>query len=237
MKTSIPSIIHYCWMSNDPWDDKTNMCFNSWKKFIPTFEYKLWNSKTLPLEVLNIPSVQNALKAKKWAFVADYVRIWALYNYGGLYMDLDVELIKSPSDLFNNQIIFGLEKDQIGAHFIASTPKNEFIGYVLEKLKDKKNFMPLPQYISECYVDFFNRKITAGVFNEVTIYPNDYFNPFFWNKESQEGKLNITHNTYCVHWYAGSWIPKYKKTKIYKLLIQILNYTRILKILRKLRGY
>ena len=78
MKTNIPLIVHYCWMSNDAWDNKTKKCYNSWKKLIPEYDYMLWNSQTLPQEVMEIKTVKNAIKAKKWAFVADYVRIWAL---------------------------------------------------------------------------------------------------------------------------------------------------------------
>lgn len=233
----IPLIVHYCWMSGDAWDEKTKKCFNSWKKYIPDFEYKLWNSETLPQDVLNVPSVQNALKAKKWAFVADYVRIWALYNYGGLYMDLDVELLKRPTPIFNNQLILGLETEQIGAHFIAATPKNEFARFVLSQLKNKTNFMPLPQFITECYVEYYKRAALVGNYDDVTIYPNEYFNPFLWDQDHQEGILNTTTNTYCIHWYAGSWIPKYKKTKAYKIIIQVLTNIRILPFLRKVRGY
>ena len=237
MKTNIPLIVHYCWMSNDAWDNKTKKCYNSWKKLIPEYDYMLWNSQTLPQEVMEIKTVKNAIKAKKWAFVADYVRIWALYNYGGLYMDLDVELLKKPNSLFNSDIIFGLESTQIGALFIAAIPKHEFIGYVLEELKNKTNFMPLPQFISLCYKNYYNKSISVGKYNGISILENEYFNPFLWNAETQKGKLNITPNTYCIHWYAGSWIPKYKKSPIYKLIIKILKLTHILPIFRNLRGY
>lgn len=239
MKTSdkIPHIIHYCWMSDDPWDIKTLKCFASWEKHIPEYEYKLWNSKTLPENVLKCPTVVNALKVKKWAFVADYVRIWALYNYGGLYMDLDVELLKSPNDILCNKIIFGLEKENIGGHFIATIPKHPFFLYVLEKLALKTTFMPLPNFLSNCYKEYYNDNIELGKKGDITIYSNDYFNPFFWDGKKAKGELNITENTYCVHWYAGSWIPIYKKKKIYKVIIKILRFIGIIAIIKKIRGY
>ena len=235
--TTIPKIIHYCWISSDNWDSRTTNCFDSWKKYIPDYQYMLWNTETLPDEVLEIPTVQHAMKAQKWAFVADYVRIWALYNYGGIYMDLDVELLKSPTALQNTQLLFGMEKDQLGAHFIGSVKGHPFIKYILDKLALKSNFLPLPAFITQLYQEFYNQNVQVSQTSIVSIYPNDYFNPFYWDSEQRKGALTITDNTYCIHWYAGGWIPRYKKTNAYKLLRNMFDKSGILSLLRKIRGY
>lgn len=237
MKNSIPKIVHYCWMSDDEWDLKTKDCFFSWKKFIPDYEFMLWNRYTLPKEVLNTPTVINAINSKKWAFVADYVRIWALTTYGGVYMDLDVELLKKIDELLIYNVVFGLEGKRIGGHFIASKKQHPFLLFVLDELKDKTNFMPLPHFLSECYQNYYSIEIDEMISFDLAIFPNDYFNPFLWDTETKKGVLSVTDRTYCIHWYAGGWIPKYKKTFVYKMLISVLEKVQILPLIRKIRGY
>lgn len=94
----IPKIIHYCWLSNDPMPGELQKCINSWKKHMPEYIIKKWDKKNSPLF---IPYVQEAIKAKKWAFACDYIRVYALYNEGGIYLDSDV-FVKGS---FNNFLI------------------------------------------------------------------------------------------------------------------------------------
>lgn len=232
-KKIIPKIIHYCWLSGDPWDHKTQKCFNSWKKILPDWEYNYWTMDTLPSDVQNIPTVKWAVKNKKWAFAADYIRIWALKTYGGLYMDLDVELLKSPLDLMNSELVVGYEKQQIGAHFIASVPHHPFIEAVEIKLQTKNKQEPLPAFITP----IFNEERNKFPNRFIEPYPESYFNPFYWDNKNCEGTLEITKNTYCIHWYAGGWIPGYKKSFLYRTLLSIAKRIGIIPLLRKLRGF
>lgn len=233
----IPRIIHYCWMSDDEWDLKTKKCFESWKKFIPGFEFRLWNFKTLPSEVLNQPTVIHAIEQRKWAFVADYVRIWALAKYGGIYMDLDVELLKPIDNLLNCDLLLGMEKQQLGAHFMGSRANNEFIMFLLGKISQKRNFLQLPAFITPLYTQYFKQPPQPHITSEVAIYAEEYFNPFYWDTINEHSELNITKNTVCIHWYVGGWIPRYKKNRSYKTIIKFLNKAKILTLLRKIRGY
>lgn len=91
----IPKIIHCVWLSGEEKPSMLQDCLASWKSVMPEFEIKEWSISNLPDEVLNHPFVAGAIKAKKWAFATDYIRVWALYNYGGVYMDLDVYAYKS----------------------------------------------------------------------------------------------------------------------------------------------
>lgn len=226
-------MIHYCWLSGEPWDKKTEKCFNSWKKYLPDWEYRYWTMESLPEEVLDVPTVKQAIRNRKWAFAADYIRIWVLKMYGGLYMDLDVELLRSPEDLFDSELIVGYEKKQIGAHFMASAPHHPFIEAVEEKLKTKSKQEPLPAFITPIYqsvrAEFPNR------FNNP--FPETFFNPFYWDYTEKKGNLNITDETYCIHWYVGGWIPGYKKSAVYQRLWKFANHINIMPILRKIRGY
>lgn len=229
----IPQIIHYCWLSGDEWDEKTVNCFKSWKKILPDWEYKYWTVQSLPQEVLTVPTVKWAIKNKKWAFAADYIRIWALKTYGGLYMDLDVELLKSPLDIFTQKLVVGYEKELIGAHFMAAVPSHPFIEAIEVELRNKTKQEPLPSFITPIYKSLRSKGL--DVLDEP--FPETNFNPFYWDAESGKGDLNVTENTYCIHWYVGGWIPKYKKTNWYKKLIQFAKSTGLLIVLRKLRGY
>ena len=104
----IPKIIHYCWFGKTSLPEDAQRCIASWKKFCPDYEIVEWNETKINLSALPL-YVQQAYAAQKWAFVADYVRLYALIRYGGVYMDTDVELV-APLDRFMNQAAFaGLE--------------------------------------------------------------------------------------------------------------------------------
>lgn len=104
-KTMIPKVIHYVWLGNEKKPLLIKKCIESWKKKLPDYEIKLWNSENIPHNVW----IDEALSTKKWAFVADYVRAWALYNYGGLYFDSDVFVKKSFDDFLQNSFFTGIE--------------------------------------------------------------------------------------------------------------------------------
>ena len=89
----IPKIIHYCWFGRKPKSEEFNKYLESWKRFCPDYEIKEWNESNFDLNKNDY--CREAYEAKKWAFVADYVRLKVLEKYGGIYMDTDVELIKS----------------------------------------------------------------------------------------------------------------------------------------------
>lgn len=100
----IPKIIHYCWLSNDPYPAKIKQCMKTWKKVMPDYEVKLWNMENF--DVASAPTyVQDAIKARKWAFAADYIRMYALYTEGGIYLDSDVKILK-PFDEFLHYSFF-----------------------------------------------------------------------------------------------------------------------------------
>lgn len=95
----IPKIIHCVWLSGDDKPEIYKRCINSWIEVMPEYEIKEWSLKNLPDEVLNHSFVSSAIQAKKWAYATDYIRLWALYNYGGIYLDMDVMVYK-PFDVF-----------------------------------------------------------------------------------------------------------------------------------------
>lgn len=105
----IPKIIHYCWFGGKPLPKLAKECIKSWKKYCPDFEIKEWNEKNSPLNLF--PFVEDAVKAKKWAFVSDVIRLYALASEGGIYMDTDVELLKPLTPFLAHHAFTGYERD------------------------------------------------------------------------------------------------------------------------------
>ena len=90
----IPKVIHYCWLSNDPYPDKIRKCMDTWKKVLPDYQIKLWNTENFDMS--KAPAyVREAFEQRKWAFASDYIRMYALYTEGGVYLDSDVKVLKS----------------------------------------------------------------------------------------------------------------------------------------------
>lgn len=99
----IPKKIHYCWLSGEKVPSKLETCINSWKKIMPDYELILWDKNRF--DITSVPFVEEACKVKKWAFAADYIRLYAVYTEGGIYMDSDV-FVKKKFDPFLNSDFF-----------------------------------------------------------------------------------------------------------------------------------
>ena len=112
-KNSIPKIIHYCWFGDNEPSKKMKYYIETWRKYLSDYEIKEWNDENI--KEIKSPYLEVAVKNKMWAFVADYVRFWALYNYGGIYFDTDVEVFKSFNNLLDvNDFFIGLESSKVG---------------------------------------------------------------------------------------------------------------------------
>jgi len=126
-QNKIPKIIHCCWLSGDPLPELYQQCVDSWKKIMPDYEIMLWDMKRFPVnEVL---FVKQACEAKKWAYAADYIRMFALYNYGGIYLDMDVFVYRSFDPFLIHSAFSSVEFN--AKHFYKSIKKEQNI----EKLK------------------------------------------------------------------------------------------------------
>lgn len=103
----IPKKIHYCWLSNDPFPRKIRKCMDTWRKMLPDYEFKLWNTHNF--DINSVPFVKQAYEQRKWAFAADYIRMYALYHEGGVYLDSDVKVLKPLDSLLNHGFMLSLE--------------------------------------------------------------------------------------------------------------------------------
>ena len=113
----IPKIIHYCWLSNDPYPEEIQRCINSWKKYLPEYEFIKWNFDRFSKE--KSKWVSQAFDNKKYAFAADFIRLYAVYNYGGIYLDTDVEVVKPFDEFLNCQTMISWQDGNNGLEVAA----------------------------------------------------------------------------------------------------------------------
>ena len=182
----IPKTIHYFWFGRGPKTKLIKKCIRSWRKYCPDYEIKEWNEDNFNIYIC--PYVQEAYEAKKWAFVSDYARLWVIYNYGGVYLDTDVELVKSLDTLLDKRAFFASEEGgyiNSGLGFGAKK-HDSFVKYLLDeysnihfKLSDGTlDMTPCPirqtNRIKKKYKDFI---ITNSVLtiDGISFFPKEYF--------------------------------------------------------------
>lgn len=220
----IPKIVHYCWLSNDPYPVDIERCICSWKKYLPDYELRLWNMSSFGD---NCPAwVTEAFQNRKYAFAADYVRAYALYNYGGIYLDSDVEVLKSFDTFLDLPYILGRETcstygKAIEAACIGAEPRHPFFGALLQYYRNR-NFVKEDGSLDQLPLPMVFNKVISGRFNVLDIklrsefnyskevlcvFPNDYFSP----KNLKNQRITVTENTVAIHHFAGSWQPWRKR--------------------------
>lgn len=215
----IPKVIHYCWFGGKPLPPMALKCIESWKKYFPDYEIKRWDESNFDVNV--IPYTQQAYEAKRYAFVSDYARLWILYNYGGIYFDTDVEVIKSFDKIFEQGPFMGCENppvpgaspEELGVNpglGIGTPAAHPFYKRLLEYYEHLPFYQGDSKQLSGTIVSITTSLlIKEGLKNTsdiqriagIEIYPQDYFCPF----DIVSNKLTITPNTVSIHNYAGSW--------------------------------
>ena len=201
----IPKKIHYCWFGGNELSSKAKKCINSWKKYCPEYEIIEWSEDNF--DVNQNAYTQYTFKNQKYAFLSDYVRLLVLYQEGGIYFDVDVELVRSIDELRENPAYFGFETNQYintGLGF-GSEAGNKALGQMLaeydELLDGKHGVIGCPTLNTQALVKcglVLNGEMQR--LQDAVIYPEEYFNPY----DDATGRLNITENTYSIHWYFKS---------------------------------
>lgn len=227
--------IHYCWFGGKPLPKLAKKCIKSWKKYLPDFEIIEWNEKNFDVNCCTF--VKEAYKNKKWAFVSDYARVKALYDYGGIYFDTDMEITKNINFLFENEMFLGKEDSgYIAAGVIGvKTPGLKYINEMLNFYNSQENFnvnnlfeYAIPKIITNILNKYDSKLISEIEIydNSVFVYPSDYFYPINYDYSNK----NYTKNTCMIHYYNATWVPKKEKITIFlyrnfgkKLVSSILN--------------
>lgn len=244
--TKIPKIIHYCWFGNNTKSKTILKCIESWRIYAPDYEIIEWNEKNF--EVNKYEYARQAYLEKKYAFVSDVARFDVLYNYGGIYLDTDVELLKPIDFIRNSNIFMGYSQNGLVASgLIMGSKKGEKILKDIINYYETNSFLlsngrPNMTTVVTIVSEILEKKgvILDGTFSEkegVVLYPAEYFDPF----DYENNELKITDKTISIHHYAASWKSE-KDMKIFRIGIVIKKivgknmYKKIAEIKHKIYG-
>jgi mannosyltransferase OCH1-like enzyme len=231
----IPKVIHYCWFGGRPKPDAFKQCLESWKLYCPDFKIIEWNET-------NTKHYQNkffkdALRKKKYAFVSDYIRVKVLYEFGGIYLDTDMLLLKPINTLLNYNFFSGFEVENRVAYGLFGGVKGhrfifEMLDYYVKTEFDEFN----PPIITHAFKNVINS--TSLKENEILFKPDCFYPLTFQNRE-KDYTLFITEETYAVHLWNHSWKVEnnenifYLLKKIKIVLIDFIFYGYSLKYLKR----
>ena len=241
----IPKKIHYFWIGGNPKPESVLYCIDSWIKYCPDYEIIEWNESNY--DFTKNEYMRQAYEAKKWGFVPDYARLDVIYQYGGIYLDTDVEIIRDFSEyLENSDLVFGFESDRLlTTAFIASVPNHPLIE-AFEKSYWNRHFILkdgsfdvtcINDRISELAV-YWGLDLDLDAYQElkdnIKVYPRDYFAAF----DIYNWHTKVTENTCAIHHMAASWVGPKKKLrfmviKTIHFIIGEQNYDRIRTMIKK----
>lgn len=232
---SIPKIVHYCWFGPKEIPDHEQSYINGWKEKLPDYTFMLWNEQSFDME--SVPYVRQAYECKKFAFVADYVRLYALIQYGGIYMDTDVELLKRFDEFENDSAFIGFEnRTMVGTGIMGTIPQNpifvEMIHYYdTHSFVDENGIMDtttnvkiLNKLLLEKGLAPENREQHLG---DMHVYERKVFCP----KKVSDTEFNVEDASVTIHHFDASWLSEREKKRGTNLFWR--NVCR--PILRKLR--
>ena len=211
----IPKIVHYCWLSGDSMPELVINCIKSWKKHLVGYEFILWDTNRFDIE--SHTWVKETFLQRKYAFAADYIRLYALYHYGGIYLDTDVEVIKPFDDLLHLPYFIGKEKSKFGfeAATLGASKGSQWLKLCLDKFENRQFIIGWGKFDQTVLPEVIQRVVEENyelisisspsefLNNEGEFYrfPVAYFSPKDWFTK----ELSIEADTYSIHHFEGSW--------------------------------
>ena len=261
----IPKIIHYSWISTDEKPELVRRCMQTWREKLPDYEFVLWDAKKIEEEVKS-NFVEEAIMVKKWAFAADFVRCFAVYKYGGIYLDTDVEVFKSFDDLLDNRMFIGQEActyhvnghvrkaTRLTSHCFGAEPMHPYVKLCLYYYKKRRfvrsmnwrlpDFMRYDQtllpIIQSQLLSCYGYKDQACYFNEEQNLSHGIRVYPSWYFDAPVMSLS-TKNMYCIHHCAGSWFndedPLAKDFAMFRRKAVLWKIRRMINFIPRLLGY
>lgn len=215
----IPKIIHYCWLSGDPLPPKTLRCVNSWKRLLPDYEFICWDMKRF--DIHSVKFVEEACAKRKWAFAADYIRLYAIYTCGGIYLDSDVMLYKRLDPFLDNHSFASIESYfyqwgktndyNIDAAMIGAEKGNPFIKACLDYYANRHFILPSGT-LDQSIICHIMAKIAEerfgfvrGCFKKEPLYLCDKVMTLYPPYVFTHAKGDTRRETVAIHLMDGSW--------------------------------
>ena len=215
---AIPKIIHYCWFGRGAYPDVMKKCIDSWKRFCPGWQLMLWDESSF--DVSAVPWTQQAYAAKKYAFVADYVRLKVLREYGGVYLDIDQELLRPLDGFLEHRAFLGfMREDSVSMGILGAEPFHPTICRLLHYYDGRRflteggqDLLPITDWVTSSLTeDGLKPDDTLQTLkNGVVVYPRAYFCPTYCTQP----KSLFTDETVSVHHWAMTWRTGAEKRKI-----------------------
>lgn len=218
LKSSIPKIIHYCWFGGAAYPPLVERCIESWKRQLPDYSFWRWDESNF--DITSHRFVKEAYEAKKWAFVSDYVRFYVLERYGGIYLDTDVEVIKSFDPFLHHGAFVGYESRYVLSTAVIGSQAHHPFTKAMKSLYDKPfirdngimETVPNTQIVTQLLESSFGLDKTKSkqlLQNDIEVYPQEYFSP----KSYYDKTLIESEKTVAVHHFDGSWHTKWLRYK------------------------
>ena len=218
-KQLIPKTIHYVWLGGSPKPRSIRRCMKTWRR-LEGYKFKEWNETNI--DVKAHPFLQHAIEHKQWAFASDYIRAWAIYNYGGIYFDTDMKLIKDVSNIVDKKMFLGYEDSgYVGTAVIGVNEKNsKYMKEILDYYDNIEHFNAELMYtyanpviitkVINKYKKYENEDGITIFDNNIYVYPREYFYPLSYNYAEKK----FTDNTCMVHLFNATWADRGEKRVI-----------------------
>lgn len=225
--SKIPKRLHYCWFGGNPLPEKYQNYISGWRSKMPDYEIVEWNESNSPI---HFPYLQKALENKKWANMANFTRLYALYHQGGIYMDTDIEVLLPFDDLLHHDAFLGFEDIHIrwagciNNAVFGAIPKHPLVYEMMSRLPEQfdgteEAHLSSPNFttalLKEKGLKSYGFQEIAGV----TLYPIAFFYPFSWHQTFTPEC--ITPETHTIHWFEQTWLAEQKKVKKSGFLYQL----------------
>lgn len=230
----IPKIIHYSWFSGDPYPEPVLLYMETWKRVLPDYEFMLWDREQVQEVEEQYLFVREALQERKWAFAADVVRCYAVHKYGGIWLDIDIEMRKSFDPLLNHQMFIGREYNfyyfgdgvgrhmhTLGAHCFGAEKGHPFLNRCLDYYRERhfvlSGNLSLPErmrydmrIIPDVMACLANLEYGYNGAMEdddkpMMIDNGIYLMPSFC---LEQPKYKPIEEAFCIHHFFGAWRPE-----------------------------
>jgi glycosyltransferase involved in cell wall biosynthesis len=222
MNQKIPKIIHYCWFGGKPLPEAAKKHIDTWRTMCPDYEIKEWSETNFDFNKYRY--TKEAYDEKKWAFVSDVCRLEKVYEFGGIYIDVNTDVVKNLDSLLDVDLFIGFEQDnKIAAGIFGAKKGYAVVGSVLKSYKRERLIKDNGKLSMATINDRFELVLmkrgllkdnTLQIYDDFTVYPKEYFHPRYWNSPEQD---KLTANTFAVHFYGASWHDDDKRSFFNKL--------------------
>lgn len=224
MKDNIPKVIHYCWFGGAEFNPLIKDCIITWRDKLPDYQFVKWDESNAPM---NHPVIKKAIDQKKWAFASDYMRLKALFDHGGVYLDTDMEVVKDFSAMLKHSLFLGYESDEHVGVGILGAKKNhpiilKAIKIMEERVKNNMPFISIPNILKEAFEVLPEPGIER---NGVIAYPKEVFypyNPYVMDRKQMLAS-DIKNDTYAIHHWDGSWVTNSLSDRIVRVVSNLLG--------------